>query len=122
VLYGLARVGYPISADATAMANGVNIPAIFHGRFTGIEEVYVDFRGYTVEVRGVPCYSLGEKVRLERRNKQQRSKSQSQIRIPFSEEMWARLCIYEENAGQAVKLTFSDDDDDDCLSIQFELS
>jgi hypothetical protein len=117
------QIGIPIPGQAVAMAKAINIPAIFHERFQGVEEVFVDFvGGYKVYITAVKegVHAAGERVKLERKNKQRNGKGKSslQLRIPFPEIFWRRLHFYENQAGQMIKLTF--EDEGDFLAVTFD--
>lgn len=119
----MAYIAYPIQADGVAMSKGISIPAVFHDRFKGVENVFVEFMGsYWVYVRAVIPQDksgvVGERVKLERSVKQRKKKTIPRIRIPFSDEIWNRLNFYKRNAGQPIKLTF--ENEGDYLSIKFE--
>lgn len=116
------HVGYPVLAEAVAMAGGINIPAVFHDRFNGVEEVFVEYSSYCISIRPANAEDksgvVGERVKLERKNKQRgKNKTTPQIRVPFSERIWHRLNYYQRNAGQRIKLTFNDEGD--YLFVQF---
>jgi hypothetical protein len=107
-----------------AMSKGISIPAVFHDRFKGVENVFIEFMGsYRVYVRAAILQDksgiVGSQVKLERSVKQRKKKIIPRIHIPFSDEIWNRLIFYKRNAGQPIKLTF--ENEGDYLSIKFEL-
>jgi hypothetical protein len=118
------QIGIPIPGQAVVMAKGISIPAIFHERFQGVEDVFVDFvGGYKVYVIAAKegVHAAGERVKLERKNKQRKSskgKPSLQLRIPFSERFWSLLHFYKNQSGQPIKLTFNDEGD--WLSVEFD--
>lgn len=109
-------VGYPVPQEAVAMANGVNIPLVFHQWFSGKEEVCIEIGGYrqiTIRVANSEDIkaTFREVVKLERGVKKRKKKDTLRVRVPFSERVWDWLGIDRHMAGQPVQLRFEDNVD-----------
>lgn len=115
--------GYPVRQQAVAMAKGINLPAVFQGRYAEDERVCIEIGAYReITIRkAIPDdknFSITEVVQLEKRMKKREKKHVPQTRIPFSDRAWDWLGVDRHIAGQEIALIFTDQGDHLAIKVE----
>ncbi|KKR03395.1 MAG: hypothetical protein UT31_C0022G0006 [Parcubacteria group bacterium GW2011_GWF2_39_13b] len=116
-------VGYPVRQQAVAMAKGINLPAVFWGRFGEDENICIEigvYREITIRkaISGEKTFSTREVVRLEKRTKKRKKNNALQFKIQFSDRVWDWLGVDRHISGQEIILIFTDQGDS--LAVKME--